>query len=106
MTGITCDSGWRAERLHPVANCRWRSLAGPSLVHNPVNSADSCLMIWNRAINPGKVFDLNCLLSRQPLATWRWTNDAQSRFCSVRDLPGLSGPGLTGVRPSRSGGQR
>ena len=42
-------------------------------------------LIWNRQIDPGKVFDLDCLSSRQPGVTKRWMNGERSRSFSSHD---------------------
>ncbi len=42
-------------------------------------------LIWNRQIDPGKVFDLNCRSRRPPPATRRWTSGERSRCSCTHD---------------------
>ncbi len=42
-------------------------------------------LIWNREINPGKVFDLELPLDEAAAGYPRWTNAARSRCCCARD---------------------
>jgi threonine dehydrogenase-like Zn-dependent dehydrogenase len=41
-------------------------------------------LVWNRKINPGKVFDLTLPLDRARRAIARWTSAARSRRCCAR----------------------
>ncbi len=43
-------------------------------------------LIWNRKINPGKVFDLTLPLEQVARATARWMNAARSRRCCAREV--------------------
>ena len=42
-------------------------------------------LIWNRQIDPGKVFDLTCRSTRPPRATAPWTSARRSRRCCAHD---------------------
>jgi threonine dehydrogenase-like Zn-dependent dehydrogenase len=57
-------------------------------------------LIWNRRIDPGRVFDWSCRWRRLPRATGPWTSVAPSRPCCghrpLAELGGRAGVG-TGV---------
>lgn len=48
-------------------------------------------LVWNRKIDPGKVFDLTLLSRRWRRATAQWTSAARSRRCCVRRSTGHNG---------------
>ena len=50
-------------------------------------------LIWNRKINPGKVFDLTLRSSRSPRGIARWPTAGPSRCCCVRETLSHPDPG-------------
>jgi hypothetical protein len=47
-------------------------------------------LVWNRKIDPGKVFDLQLPLAQVAGVTARWTNVARSKRCCARNRGELS----------------
>ena len=64
---------------------------------------DLIQLIWDRKIDPGKVFDLSCRSRRRPRATGRWTSAAPPRSSSPSDPRSVPLKGrLACLTPSRS----
>jgi hypothetical protein len=64
----------------------WRNVGvrgGPAPVRQYL--PDLLDRVWNREIDPGKVFDLELPSSRSPKVTAPWTSAAPSRCCCVRE---------------------